>query len=173
MGIFDDVTGWLGNNSDWLKPTLSLGSNLYKNRESSRNQNDYINILKAQEDKRFADDQAYNEAAAAYNAQASAAANANSAAAARASAANQAAAQGAQNKAASQMNKVYKKNKKLYEPFKDTALQLLPQMTKAYEDSLSGYNMLNAYLNKPEELVKLNASKPQWATGAPTPGWAK
>lgn len=172
-GILDSIGGFIDGNKSWLKPVLSLGSNLYKKNQSSNNMSDYIQLMKQQEDQNFANDQAYNSAAQAYNAQVAGASNANRAAAASAAAANQANALAASNKANKQMNKVYDKNKKIYEPYKDTAAALLPQMTKAYTDSLSGYNMLNAYLNTPEQLAKLNSSKPQWATGAPTPRWAK
>lgn len=173
MGILNDIGGWLSSNSDWLKPTLSLGSNLYKYNQSSGNQANYISMLKQQEDRKFADTQAYNDAARAYNEQVASAQNANAAAAARASAINQANAQAAKNKAAKQMDKVYKRNLEIYKPFKNTALDLLPQMSKAYSDSLTGYNMLAAYLQRPEQMAKLDLNRPQWAVGAPTPSWAK
>lgn len=173
MGIFDDITGFISGNQSWLKPVLSLGSNLYKKSEDSRNKSDYINLLKAQEDRNFADNQAYNLAAQAYNAQAAANANANSAAAASAAAANQRNAQAAQNKASKQMDKVYGENMEIFRPYKETADKLLPQMTAAYESGLGGLNMLNAYLNTPEQLAKMNQNKPQWAVGAPVPKWAK
>ena len=167
--MFDFIT----KNADWLKPVLSLGSNIYKKSEDSRNKSDYINILKAQEDKNFAENQAYNLAAQAYNERAAANANANSAAAASASAANQRNAQAAGNKAAKQLDKVYAADMDTFRPYKETADKLLPQMTAAYEGGLGGLNMLNAYLNSPEQLAKMNQGKPQWATGAPTPKWAK
>lgn len=171
--MFDEIGNFLSGNSSWLKPVLSLGSNLYKKSESSSNMDDYIKLLRSQEDKNFADNQAYNSAAQAYNEQAQAAANANAAASAAASAANQRNAQAAQNKAAKQMDRTYGENMDIFRPYKETADKLLPQMTAAYESGLGGLNMLNAYLNSPEQLAKMNQSKPQWATGAPVPKWAK
>jgi hypothetical protein len=132
-----------------------------------------VDALRAAEERNWADNNAYNEAARAYNEQAAAAANANAAARASASAANQRNALAASNAAWKRREKDLSKMMKVYAPFKDTALNLLPQMTKVYENGLNTSNMLNAYLNRPENMAKLGDNVSQWNSGAPVPGWAK
>jgi hypothetical protein len=157
----------------WLEPLLSIGSNAYKLSSGNKSSSGLYDVLKGAEDRNFADTMAYNDAARAYNEQAAAAANARSRASAAASAANQRNSLAASNAAWKRREKDLSKMMEVYAPFKDTALNMLPKMSKVYEGGLNNFNMLNAYLNRPENMAKLGDNVSQWNSGAPIPEWAR
>ena len=169
MGWFDGVTGFLEKNADWLKPVVGLGLGALKQGNVDNTQKEYINYLKQREDANYQN--SINDINA-YNAQMQAnfaASSANRRAAAGAAAANEAARQGAAKKANKVQQKMYKNLLAMYAPYRQTADQLLPQMTKTYEGSLGLQNSLASLLATPTEKAKFTASVPAWQVNVPLP----
>lgn len=173
MSIMDDI---FGSDSSWptlIKTGLDIGGNLYDSYNKSSTSNDYINSLRASEDRQFADTNAYNSALAAWQQQqagAAASARAASAAAAGATDKNR---QAAAKKAQAYLDKVYKRTMDMYAPFKDTATRLLPQMEKSYSTGIDTSNMLSAYLQNPQNMALLNGSTSAAASGPMLPDYLR
>lgn len=165
---------------EWLPAALSLGSGLFNAYNQDRGGNNYVDALKAREDKNYADTKAYNDAYAQYVQQANAARAANAGIAAsnaNAAAAAAAATEKNRQKAARKALKFEKKNYGerigMFEPYRQAGLQLLPQMQKTYEGGMNNVNMLNAYLNTPGQLQKLNQAVLPQQTGIQLPSYLR
>jgi len=76
-------------------------------------------------------------------------------------------------KALKKANKVeqntYKELLKMYAPYRQTADQLLPQMSQTYQNSLGLQNSLASYVNSPAQVAKLDAAGPAWNINVPLP----
>lgn len=165
MGIWGDITGWIGDNKDWLKPIASVATGVLKQSQADNSQKQYLDYLKQRENQNYQDTvNQIND----YNARgaSSSAAAASRAAAARANAAAQQAAAKKANKA---MQKTYAQILAMYAPYKQTADTLLPQMTKTYQDSLGLQGVLSNYVNSPAQMAKLDAVGPAWNVNIPLP----
>ena len=176
MGWFDDIVGFVDRNKDWIKPVVSIGSSVLKQKQVDNTQQEYLDYLRQREIENYqnsVNDINY------YNAQGEAAAG-NAAANRAASAANRAAATAAARqteanrmKAAKKSNKslqkTYKDILELYRPYKETADVLLPQMTQTYQNSLGLQNTLGQFLQNPAQMAKLNSSVPAWNINVPLP----
>ena len=160
MGWFDDLGSWIGDNKSWLQPVANAGFSAYQQSQKDDTQSQYMDYLRSQEDRNYANSKAAYDAQVAYMGQAAAAARANAAARASAAAATERNRQIAAGKANKNTQETYKKVAAMYQPYADTALKLLPEMTGTYESGLNTINALNAYLNSPKQQAKLSASIP-------------
>jgi hypothetical protein len=153
------------------KPIASVGVGLLGQLNANNSQSQYLDYLKEKEQQNYNDSLA---AINAYNAQLGQAGGHGP------SAGNQAAEVAAmrQNeanrlKAAKRANKysknMYKNLLKMYEPYRQTADMLLPQMTQTYQNSLGLQNAMNAYVNSPAQVAKLDAPVPAYQVNVPLP----
>lgn len=170
---WDTAYDWLGNN--W-QSVASAGAGAYGIYEKTKAQNAYNDYLKQNEQTNADQTNAYN----AWQAQQGQAEYGTQSANAAMMAQNQAAQVEAmrQNeinrmKASKRANKysktMYKKLLKMYEPYKQTADMLLPQMTETYQNSLGLQNAMGQYVQSPTQLAKLEASVPAYNINIPLP----
>lgn len=179
--ILSGVSEFWGNNKDWIQPLVKVGVGALKQSNTDNSQAEYLDYLKAQETANY---QKKVDEINAYNAQLLATAAAGGgggsgggggAGAANAAAAAAAARQTEKNrqKAAKKANNFLQQNYKellaMYSPYKDTAAQLLPQMTQTYERSMGLQNSLASYLSNPAQMQKLDASIPAYQVKVPVP----
>lgn len=169
MGFFDSIGTFISDNKGWLKPVLEVGAGALQNSNSDSQRNQYLNYLRERENQNY---QQSVDSINQYNEQMGAAAGARSrAAASRAAAARQTQAnqQAAAKKAEKYMQNTYKKILKMYKPFADTATALLPQKTKAYEQSLGLQNSMLDFINRPDQQALLTGSVPSYQIQVPLP----
>lgn len=166
MGWFDTVTGWIGDNKDWLKPVASIGTGILKQVNTNNTQDQYLDYLKQREDKNYQDSLA---AINAYNTQLAASGNRGDGGRAAAARQNQASQMKAEKKGNKVSQDTYKKILEMYAPYKQTADTLLPQMTKTYQDSLGLQNSMLGFVKDPMQQAKLNGSIPAYNVNVPLP----
>lgn len=169
MGFFDGISDFLGDNAGWLKPLVGTGLGALKQSNVDNTQKEYMDYLRQREDSNYAN--SVNDINA-YNAQMAAnygASSANRRAAAAAASANEANRQAAAGKANKVQQKMYKNLLAMYAPYRQTADQLLPQMTQTYEKSLGLQNSLAGLLGTPGEQAKFTGSIPAWQVKVPLP----
>ena len=160
-----DAGNWIDKNQGWLKPVVKFGTGALGQMNTSDAQSQYLEYLRQQEQQNY---QNSVDATNAYNQQLQAsqgAAAANRAAAMQTEANRQAAAKKGNKKS----QQTYKELLALYAPFKDTATQLLPQMSQTYQNSLGMQNAMSQYLNQPGQVAKLDAAGPAWNVNVPLP----
>lgn len=167
--IADTVGSFVGDNSSWLKPVVSIGMGALQQNQRDNTQQQYLDYLRQQEDQNYQDSvtgiNAYNEQLAATQAAA-----ASRAAAARQTEANRMKASKKANKVSQQ---TYKDILAMYKPYKDVADRLLPQKTQAYENSLGLQNSLLNYIQQPNQKAKLDAAGPAWSVNVPLPDYMR
>ena len=162
--------------SDIFKPVVNLAGNLFDSYNQDRSGDALSKVLRGREDSDYTNTLAYNDALGKYNAQAMAMAGRRGgggggrAAAAAATEANR---QKALARANRRLMKTYDQSMAMYKPFADTATQLLPKMQQTYTQGLDTSGLLNAYLQKPENMSLLNASKSATAAGPQLPDYMR
>lgn len=154
--------GWITRNSDWLKPVIGAGIGAYQQSQSDDTQSQYLDYLRQREDANYQNMLAQMQAGQGGGGDGGAA----RAAAQRQTEANRMAASKKANKVS---RKTYKKLLEMYQPFRDTATQLLPQMTKTYENSLGMQGDMMQYLQNPAQMAKLDAAGPAYNVNVPLP----
>ncbi|MBL0320548.1 MAG: hypothetical protein IPP74_14830 [Alphaproteobacteria bacterium] len=159
MSWISDVGGWIGNNSDWIKPIVGAGLGAYKQSQTDNAQSQYLDYLRQREQ------QNYDNSVAQINAYNTQGAQAGSGGGGGNDAARMAAAAKGQHA----MDKTYKQLLAMYAPYRQTADRLLPQMTQTYENSLGLQNGLMQFLNSPSQVAKLNGSIPAYNVNVPLP----
>ena len=166
MSWWDDISSFVGDNFDWLGPTLDFAGNAFGSYNRGQTRGDYWDALEQQRQQEHADGQKTYNAYLDWLQQSRAASDANRAAGSRAAAARAAGAaqternrQRAASKAFKIRDKTFEEQLGLYKPYSDTGQRLLPQMEGATSKGIANLNMLSDYLNKPEQLQKLNQTK--------------
>ena len=166
MGFWDDYVAPIGSfikeNKSVIEPIVSAGVGAIKQNSLDNSSNQYLNYLREREQRNYD-----NYVASANSLNATNAANAASRAAA--ANANDAARRGAAAKANKAERKMYKKLLALYSPLKDSAMTLLPQMQETYLNSLAMQGSMGQFLNKPEQMAKLNGALPAYQVNIPLP----
>lgn len=158
MAWWSDITDFIGKNKDWLEPVVSTGVGLatYGNNEQSRSQ--YAQYLAEREqanyERALADAQNYN---------------AQSQAGAAAAAATEGNRQAAAGRANDYTQAGYADLREMYQPFVRTAHNLLPKMSRAYQQGLNLQTGLSSFLNQPDQMAKLNGSVPAYNINVPLP----
>lgn len=164
---------------DWgdiFKPVINLGAGLFDSYNQDRSGSDIANILRGREDQGYQNTIAYNDALTKYNQMYGGSGGRRGgggggrAAAAAATEANR---QRALKRATHHLMKTYNKTMDMYKPFADTATQLLPKMQQTYTQGLDTSGLLNAYLQKPENMSLLNASAPAATVGPKLPDYMR
>lgn len=172
-GILDTVSSFIGNNQGWLKPVLSTVTGAIRQTNTDNSQQDYLNYLRQREDQNYqnslAQINAYNAALSAGGGGGSSGGGGGNGAAVAAAKATEANRMKAAKKANQYTKTMYSKLLDMYAPYKQTADALLPQMTKTYQDSLGLQSALNQYVQRPDQVAKLNASVPAYAINIPLP----
>lgn len=165
--LWDTGKTFVKDNSDWLKPVVSTVTGALKQNQIDNTQSQYMDYLRQREQQNYQDSVA---AINAYNAQLGQGnGNRGDGGAAAAARANQAAQMKAAKKANKVSQKTYKEILKIYEPYRQTADRLLPQMTQTYEGSLGLQNAMAQYIQRPEQVAKLDAAGPAWMINVPLP----
>lgn len=164
MGLFDSVGDFFDSNKSWLKPVTKFVGNIGGNLLENRNQQNYLDSLRASEDKNYADAKALYDAQVAYaNSNSGGGSSGDGGAAARANEAQRV-------KAAKKGMKLEKKGfqdiRELYQPYVDTGKELLPRMSSTYQQGLDNLGMINAFYNDP---TKQNNSKAAYQINVPLP----
>lgn len=170
---WDSVSGFVSDNKDVVGGLLDTGISAFGQYNKDQSQSDYLNYLRERENQNY---QNSLDSINYYNAQGAAAAgdkNAMAAAMAAAMKAQEAARMAAAKKANRRLQKTYKEILKMYKPFRDTAMELLPLKTNAYKDSLGLQGNLLSFVNSPEQTAKLNASVPSWQVNVPLPDYVR
>lgn len=171
--LYDGAKTFYNDYKDVIKPVVGAGLGALKQSQSDDTQSQYLNYLKQKELEN------YNNSVAgiqAYNAQLGASGggggrsggggNGASVAAANATEKNR---QKALKKANKEQQTMYKELLKMYQPYRDTADKLLPEMTQTYQNSLGLQNALATYVNSPAQVAKLDAAGPAWNVNVPLP----
>lgn len=169
--IFDKVGDFLGKNKSWLKPVTRLGSNLLGANQESGNQQNYLDSLRAAEQRNYDEAKAqydYNNEIGMANAASRNAASASSAAASRATEANR---MGAAKKSFKAEKKGLQEIKDLYKPFSDTDARILPGMEAAYNQGLGNLSGASKFFSSPEQFAKINGSMPAYNIKIPLPDY--
>ena len=172
-GWFDSVTGFLSDNSDWLKPVVNAGLGAYQQANKSGAQQSYADLLRSAEQQNYDNQKAAyeaNQAAQAQNYANNQAARAPNQAAARAT---QASKNAAERKAAKIQQKYYEEAQGLLRPYAETSARLLPQVEQAYGSSLSGLGSLLAELQNPKNMAKMNGSVPAYSVPLEIPAYLR
>lgn len=167
MGWFDDVTEFVTDNSSWLKPVANAGVQLFNQNTQDTARNEYQKYLMEKEK------QNYQNSVDTYNAYQEYLKTQGGGSGGRGGGSNQGAKNAASKKALKAEQDAIKKNKALYQPFADTALRLLPQKTKMYEDSLGQLSQMSQLLASPEQRALLTASRPASSVNIPLPDYLK
>lgn len=165
MGWFDDITGFVKDNKDWLTPVVKTGLGALQQNNVDNTQSQYLDYLRQREQQNFANSQAEINA---YNA-ALAASGSGGGGGNGAARANEASRMAASKKANKAQQNMYKELLAMYAPYRQTADTLLPQMSQTYQNSLGMQNAMAQYLNSPAQVAKLNASVPSWQINVPLP----
>lgn len=165
--IVEPISGFIDKNSSWLKPVVTAGVSVLKQSQADDTQSQYLDYLRQREQANY---ESYINNANAYNSQLGrSGGGGNNGAAAAAARANEAARQAAAKKANRKTQKTYKQILAMYEPYRKTADQLLPQMTQTYQNSLGLQNALAQYVSSPDQTAKLNGSIPAYNVNVPLP----
>lgn len=170
MSIFSSIGDFIGSNSNWLKPVLNLGSNILGQSQRKSNMDDYLDSLRAAEQRNYDQAKLEHDAYADWAEGAAAARNAAAASSASAARANEASRVNAAKKGLKTEKKAFQTIKGIYEPFANTSKELLPVMTGAYRQGVDNLSMLNAFMTNP---AKMNNSIPAYAINAPLPEYAR
>lgn len=175
-GFVDKATSFVDKNKNWLEPVVNLGTSLFNQSSENSATSQYLDYLRQKEQQNYNDSVATYNAQMDYQKQLAAAHGANSAAARAASAARANAARQTEanrQRAAKKANKfeqnMYKELLGYYQPFKDTAIDLLPRMQATYIDALNSMGNLNKFVSSPNQVAKLNSSIPAYAVDIPLP----
>lgn len=162
---------------DLAKGGINLVSGLIDAHNQDSSGSDIARILRGREDQGYQNTLAYNDALTKYNqmyggsgGRRGGGGGGGRAAAAAATEANR---QRALKRATHHLMKTYDKTMDMYKPFADTATQLLPKMQQTYTQGLDTSGLLNAYLQKPENMSLLNASAPAATVGPKLPDYMR
>ena len=167
MGFFDSISGFLDDNSSWLKPVTQFVGNVGGSALDSRNQDAYLDSLRRGEDKNYADSKALYDAQVAYaQANAGGGGSGDGGAAARA---NEAQRVKAAKKGLKREKKGFKDIRELYQPFKESAHRLLPGMEGLYMQGAQNLNNLNPIFSNPANLAP--QSKAAYQIDIPIPDY--
>ena len=166
LEFLGDALGWVGKNKDWLRPVAQAGIGLFNQDQKSDTESKYLDYLRQKEQEN------HQNALNSYNQQLLASQSrgggggGDGGAGAKATEKNR---QIALKKASEQEQRNYKELIKMYQPFANTARELLPVKSQAYQGGVNQMNMLQAYLNSPQELQKMNAAVPSYQVPVPLP----
>lgn len=176
MSWFSDIADFVTENKDIIKPIVGAGLGALKQTQSDDTQSQYLAYLKQKELENYNNSvsgiQAYNAQLAAGGGRRSGGSrgggggNGASVAAADTTEKNR---QKALKKANKQQQTMYKELLKMYQPYRETADKLLPEMTQTYQNSLGLQNALATYVNSPAQVAKLDAAGPAWNVNVPLP----
>lgn len=169
--IWDGAKTFYQDNKDVIKPLVGAGLGALKQTQADDTQSQYLAYLKQKELENYnnsvAGIQAYNaQLGASGGGRSGGGGNGAAVAAANATEKNR---QKAAKKANKYQQTMYKEILKMYQPYRETADKLLPQMTQTYENSLGLQNALNTYVNSPAQVAKLDAAGPAWNVNIPLP----
>lgn len=161
-GATEQAPGWFARNSDWLKPVGAGVADLIGGQISSSGKEGTLDAYK----NALLDDYNRQTALAQQYAQwQQGQAGASRAAAASADAARRA---GAKQQLRSEKRAFNQANSYL-EPYRQAGLEVLPAMTGAYKSGVNNLNLLQGYVNTPDAMARLNASKPAFDIQVPLP----
>ena len=165
--IADSVGGFFTDNSSWLKPVVGAGMNLLGASQQRDATQQYLNQLKQSEQQNYNDQKAQYDAYTAYLA-----ANAGGGAGGgggAASAQNEANRRASLKKALDYEKKNFKTTQGFLMPYYEAGKNVLPARTQTYAAGLTWLQNLFNYMNAPDMLSQLNASKPAFQVNIPTP----
>lgn len=150
MKLFDDISGFLSKNSDWIGPVISTGLGLAQASNQQNTGKDIANLYQQMAEQEFQQKQAEDSAYADYLNRSNAYAASRSAASASAARANDA----AKRKQAGKARKVYEKgNQKAqaqFAPYVQAGAQSVPIMADTYKNSMGAYNSVLGQLMSPQ-----------------------
>lgn len=173
--LYDGAKGFYNDYKDVIKPVVGAGLGALNQSNADNTQSQYLAYLKQKELENYQN--SVNQITA-YNSQLGASGggggrrsgggggNGAAVAAANATEKNR---QAALKKANKLTQNTYKELLKMYAPYRQTADQLLPQMTQTYENSLGLQNSLASFVSSPAQVAKLNAAGPAWNVNVPLP----
>lgn len=183
MTWFSDIAEGVGSfwsdNKDWIQPVVKAGVGALKQSNTDNSQSQYMQYLqereKANYQKSVDEINAYNQMlmSGALGGSGGGGGGGNSAASAAAARQTEANRRKAAKKANKYLQANYKDLLAMYQPYRQTADQLLPQMTKTYEDSLGLQKSMLGFVQSPQEVAKLNGSIPAWNVQVPLPDYVK
>ncbi len=172
MGLFSGVGDWFSSNADWLKPVTSLVSGVGTAYNESKNQQDYLNLLRQQEQQNYDTSKANYDSYAAWAAT-QGGGGGDGGAGAAAAAANDKNKQKAAKKANKVQQKGFGKIQELWDPYVATGKELLPIMSNAYKGGAGNLETMNAKFKTPEFQASTNQSIPSWMVDVPLPDHMK
>lgn len=171
--LWDGAKGFYNDYKDVIKPVVGAGLGALNQSNSDNTQSQYLAYLKQKEQENY--NNSVNQINA-YNAQLGASGggggrsggggNGAQVAAANATEKNR---QAALKKANKLTQQTYKELLKMYQPYRETADKLLPQMTQTYENSLGLQAALGGFVSRPDQVAKLTAAGPAWNVNVPLP----
>lgn len=174
MSIFSDVGDWFSSNSGWIKPITQLVSGAGTAYNESRNQQEYLNLLRQQEQQNYDQSKANYDAYAAWAAtQGGGGGGDGGAAAAAAASSNDKAKQKAAKKANKKQQEGFKQIQELWDPYVKTGQELLPVMSGAYKNGVGNLDTMNTKFKTPEFQSSLNQGAPSWMIDVPLPDHMK
>lgn len=173
MSIFSDIGDWFSSNSGWIKPITQLVSGAGTAYNESRNQQEYLNLLRQQEADNYAQSKANYDAYAAWAATQGGSGGGGDGGASAAAAANDKARQKAAKKANKKEQKGFKQIGELWDPYVQTGKELLPVMSGAYKKGVGNLDTMDAKFKTPEFQSSLNQGIPSWMVDVPLPDHMK
>lgn len=169
--------GW----DDLVKGGLNLIGGLVSHNNQSSTGDAITDIIRQREIDKYNQTKAYNDAAQKYNteiygpyaAASAAASRRNASARAAAAAQTEANRQKALKKAQHFLQGKYKETMAMYEPFKQSATDLLPQMQQSYTSGMNLSNSLMGLLQQPENMAMLKQTPTASMLGPKLPDFLK
>lgn len=146
-----------------IAPFITGGLGLVGSYISGQSRDDIADAYRRQDQADYEYAQSEADRYAAYaNGQAGAAAGAHNA--------SEAARMAAAQKAIGSLGASQKKSLKYLKPYRKAGKEVLPYHTQAYKEGVQALSLLNAYMNSPEQLAKLDQSGPMVEMGAKSIG---
>lgn len=164
--IASSVGGFLSDNSSWLKPVAQVGMDLLGASRQRDATQQYLNQLKQAEQQNYNDQKSQYDAYTAYLAANSGGGGGGGGGA---SAQNEANRLSSLKKALDYEKKNFKTTQGFLMPYYEAGKNVLPARTQTYQAGLTGLQNLFGFMNTPEMLAKLNASRPSFQVNIPTP----
>lgn len=173
-GLFGSIIGAVED----YAPVIGAAGGLYDAYNQSQSRSDYADLVQRQEQEKYDAAAAERQNYLNYLDQYNAAAEQNRAASAAASRSAAAAANATQNaklaagkRGRKQLRKQHQKSLGYLNPFIEAGHNILPAHTQAAQTGLEGLGLLAAYLQSPEQMKKMDQSKPllQHGLGLPLP----